>query len=495
MAWRGGRLLPGVVVLLTTVVASCILPTQASAELPVTQENQQRGSTGWAQDFHGTGISGYVVPASVEVGGQVGFAVSTVSPTYDLEIYRIGWYGGTGGRLIAWIHDLPGIDQGTWQPGQFGVSGCTTCQYDAQTGLLEPRWLMTHTLTLPRSWISGDYLVHMTTAGGDVASAEFVVRDDRRPSQVLAVLPLNTYQAYNNWGGKSLYPTNSVGPATMASGQFAGAATEVSLERPYGSISGIRQDFEAVAFLEREGYDVTYATSVDLDRDPRLLLHHRVFISVGHDEYWSRDMRDRVESARDHGMGIIFLGGNDVFWQVRYQAGAGGDDRAVLICYRLAALDPLAQVDPRRTTVRWSEPPVIEPESTLTGTVYTDPILEQPEAWLVAKTAPAWLLIGTGLTAGRSSIPGLVGIECDRFDPQLPVPATLVIVSDSPVVKMGGVHTRCDTVYYTAAHGGQVFSAGTWSWEDFLFGRSQNAAVVRMTTNLMARLGAGRFQP
>jgi len=484
-----------VVVLLTTVLTSCMGPTQAAAELPVTRENERQGSTDWAQDFHGTGISGYAVPASVEVGGQIGIAVSTVSPTYDLKIYRIGWYGGPGGRMVAWIHDLPGINQGTWQPQTFGVSGCSTCQYDARTGLLEPRWLSTHTMTLPRSWISGDYLVHMTTPAGDIASAQFVVRDDRRRSQVLAVLPLNTYQAYNNWGGKSLYPSNSVGPATMALSPFAGAATEVSLERPYTAVDRIRQDFETVAFLEREGYDVTYATSVDLDRDPNLLAHHRIFISVGHDEYWSRDMRDRVEGARDRGMGIVFLGGNDVYWQVRYQAGANGDDRAVLICYRLAAIDPLVQTDPARTTVRWSEPPLNQPESTLTGTVYTDPILDAPTTWLVAKTAPAWLLAGTGLTAGRSSIAGLVGVECDRYDPQLSAPATLVIVSDSPVVKMGGVHTHCDTVYYTAAHGGQVFSAGTWSWEDFLFGRQQDTAVVRMTSNLMAHFGADQLRP
>jgi hypothetical protein len=350
-------------------------------------------------------------------------------------------------------------------------------------------------MTLPRSWISGDYLVHMTTPAGDIASAQFVVRDDRRPSQVLAVLPLNTYEAYNNWGGKSLYPSNSMGPATVALSPFAGAATEVSFERPYTSIDRIRQDFETVAFLERDGYDVTYATSVDLDRDPNLLAHHRIFISVGHDEYWSRDMRDRVEGARDRGMGIVFLGGNDVYWQVRYRAGANGDERAVLVCYRLAAIDPLAQTDPARTTVRWSEPPLDQPESSLTGTVYTDPILDAPATWLVAKTAPAWLLAGTGLAAGRSSIAGLVGVECDRYDPQLPVPATLVVVSDSPVVKMGGVHTRCDTVYYTAAHGGQVFSAGTWNWEDFLFGRQQDSAVVGMTRNLMAHFGADQLRP
>jgi hypothetical protein len=499
MVWRGGRLAVGVVVFLTTITACAgpwSAPTPAAAvELPIPRENRLPGSTGWALDFRGSGISGYVVPASVDAGGQVGIAVSTVSPTYDLAVYRVGWYGGTGGRLVQSVRGLPGVNQGTWKPQTFGVSACSTCEYDARTGLLEPRWLSTHTFTIPRSWVSGDYLVHMTTPAGDVASAHFVVTDDRRASQVLAVLPLNTYEAYNNWGGKSLYGTNSTGPATLASGPFASAATEVSLERPYASVDRIRQDFEAVAFLERAGYDVTYATSVDLDRDPALLTRHRIFISVGHDEYWSRDMRDRVEGARDAGTSLVFLGGNDVYWQVRYRQGADGADRSILVCYRSAAIDPVAQTDPALTTVRFSEPPLLRPASTLTGTVYTDPILVRPAAWLVAATAPGWLLAGTGLVPGRGSIAGLVGVECDRYDPYGPAPPQLVVVSDSPVVKTGGAPSHCNTVYYRAAHGGQVFSAGTWSWEDFLTGRGQDAAVVRMTNNLLVRFGASPSTP
>jgi hypothetical protein len=122
--------------------------------------------------------------------------------------------------------------------------------------------------------------------------------------------------------------------------------------------------------------------------------------------------------------------------------------------------------------------------------VYTDPILVQPAAWQVAPAAPDWLLAGTGLVPGKSSIAGRVGVECDRYDPYGPLPPNLVIVSDSPVVKTGGAPSHCDTVYYTAAHGAQVFSAGTWSWEDFLAGRGQDEAVVRMTSNLMTRFGA-----
>jgi hypothetical protein len=437
---------------------------------------------------HGTVISGYAVPASVDAGGEVGLAVSTSSRTYGIDVYRLGWYGGRFGRLLASERGLRGRDQGSWSPSTFGVRGCRTCTYDARTGLLQPRWAVTHTVQVQRSWLSGAYVVVLTTPSGEAGYAYFVVRDDQRASDVLAVLPVNTYQAYNNWGGKSLYGTNSTGPATIARGEFALAATKVSMERPYASIGNIREDVGTIAFLEREGYDVTYATSVDLDRDPGLVAHHRIVMSVGHDEYWTKGMRDHVESARDHGTNLVFLGGNDVFWQARYERGAGGD-RTVLVCYRVASLDPLAARDPRGATVRFVDPPLSRPQTTLTGTLYRDPILRQPAAWVVAPTAPDWLLAGTALAPG-GSVPGLVGLECDMFDPALPVPPSLVIVSESPVVKSGGEAGFCDTVYYRAGSGAQVFSAGTWSWEDFLVPPGLNASIVALTNNVLTHFGA-----
>jgi hypothetical protein len=199
-------------------------------------------------------------------------------------------------------------------------------------------------------------------------------------------------------------------------------------------------------------------------------------------------MRDRVERARDAATSLLFLGGNDVYWQVRYGTGASGADHSVLICYRSASIDPIAAADPADATVRFADPPLNRPQTTLTGTTYTDPIIKQPADWVVATSAPAWLLAGTGLVAG-STIPGLVGFECDRFDPNLPVPPELVVVSSSPVVKSGRA-SHCDSVYYRAQHGAQVFSAGTWSWEDYIDGRNQTAGVVAMTNNLLHRFGA-----
>jgi hypothetical protein len=473
-------------------------PGSRTAANVIAQENAHGGLADWYTPPASTGIAGYTISTSVEVGGSVPISVSTTSRSYAIDVFRMGWYGGAGARLMLHVGGLPGANRGKWEPGTFGVQSCPTCTYDSNTGLLELNWPLSYTVAVPASWVSGDYVARLTSDIGRTAYVPFVVRD-RRPSAVLAVFPVNTYQAYNEWGGKSLYSSNSDGPPTISTGANEPAAVEVSLERPYANDqAGAKKDYETVSYLERQGYDVTYATSMDLDGDRSLLSGHRVVVLVGHDEYWSRGMRDAVESGRDRGMGVVFLGGNDVFWQVRYGADAQGRDREVLICYRTAAIDPDAHTNPALVTVRWIEPPVSDSQDSLTGTLYTGRVLPAPTAWVVAATAPGWLLQATGLRAG-SSIAALVGKECDGvvtprnhvlgYDAARP-PRGLVIVSDSPVVTEDGTALVCNTVYYRTAGGGQVFSAGTWNWEDFVSGPGRSQAVVRMTDNVLRRFGA-----
>jgi hypothetical protein len=484
-------------------VCACTSPVPA-AKAPtggpnaVVRENEKPGQSGWYKRESATGIAGYATATSVPVGGSLGIAVSTTSPSYSIDVFRLGWYHGAGARLLLSVRDLTGENRGQWQPGTFGVESCPTCTYDEATGLLQLGWPSSYTLTVPRSWLSGNFVARLSTPRGTFGYVPFIVREPR-PSAVLAVMPVNTYQAYNGWGGKSLYSTSSFGPVTRGVGDNAPSALRVSFERPVSLYEPIvTKDYETVGFLEREGYDVTYAGSVDLDRDPALLHGHRVFLSVGHDEYWSRAARAAVESGRDHGMDAVFLGGNAIYWQVRYEPGRDGEDHEVLVCYRDASIDPVSATNPAVTTVRWVDPPVARAQDELTGTLYTGRVLARPTAWVVAPTAPEWLLLGSGLTSG-GSIPDLVGTECDGvvtatshpygWRASAP-PRSLVVVSQSPVVTASGTPLVCNTIYYRAAGGGQVFSAGTWSWQDFLNGPKTNAAVVRMTENVLAHLGA-----
>jgi hypothetical protein len=490
------------ILLAVAAISACAGPFPRSgppAANPVVQENARSDrATDWYRPPSPTGIAAYPITTSVPAGGSLQIAVSTTSQSYTIDVFRMGWYAGAEARHMRTVTGLRGENHGQWRPNTFGVQDCPTCTYDRDTGLLQLDWPVSYTLALPASWISGDYVVRLTTNDGRTAYVPFVVRD-RRPSTVLAVFPVNTYQAYNEWGGKSLYSSNSFGPPTLGVGSNAPAALQVTFERPYADDqASAKADYRTVSFLERQGYDVTYATSADLDRDRTLLAGHRVVIMVGHDEYWSRGMRDAVESGRDRGLGVLFLSGNSMYWQVRYGADAQGRDHEVLICYRTASIDPDRRTNPALVTVRWVEPPVSDSPDSVIGGLYTGRVLARPTTWVVAATAPAWLLLGTGLQAG-SSIAGLVGIECDGvvtaqnhpfgWEASHP-PADMVIVSASPVVTASGSAMVSNTIYYRTARGGQVFSVGTWSWQEFLSGPGRSQAVVRMTDNVLRRFGA-----
>jgi hypothetical protein len=256
-------------------------------------------------------IEGYASAASVNRGGQIGLFVNTSAPSYTMDVYRLGYYGGLGARRM-----LPTITRSaSTQPG---------CPQDPATGLIECNWGNPYVLNIPNSsdptdWMSGIYVVKLTASTGPQQYIQFAVRDDARFTDVLMQQAVATYQAYNVWGGKSLYGTiaNRVDTANKAE--------KVSFNRPYDGDQGngvadlFTWEYPMLFWLEKEGYDVSYATSVDVDADPNLLISHKVFMSVGHDEYWSSNMRDNVEGARDRGVNLAFFSGNTSYWQVRFE--------------------------------------------------------------------------------------------------------------------------------------------------------------------------------
>ena len=207
-------------------------------------------------------------------------------------------------------------------------------------GMVECNWANPYLLNIPKStdptdWMSGIYLVKLTESVGKKQQyIIFAVRDDSRASALLFTQSVNTYHAYNLWGGKSLYGTLSDSDDT------ANAARRVSFNRPYYGQQGdgVGQFFSwelaKLQFLEKEGYDVTYATNVDVDRDPTLLLSHKGFLSIGHDEYWSWRMRNHVEAARDQGVSLGFFSGNTSYWQVRYENSAANQPFRTMVGYK-----------------------------------------------------------------------------------------------------------------------------------------------------------------
>lgn len=490
-----------------SIIAS---PPTAKNSLMVQAENQRSGSTGWKiSNYAGAGeIQGYAGATSVNVGSALQFYVSTrVDGTpYTIDFYRMGWYGGAGGRLMMSAPGLKGMAQG-YHTGN-GIIGCKRCILDRSTGLADANWAPSYKLDVPNDWLSGAYLALLTDRNGKQSYVPFVVRQDARASDLVLKTSVNTYEAYNAWGGKSLYTYDSGGAATLGG---SSAAVKVSFNRPYDSDFGsghfFRYEYPLIRWIEREGYDVTYVTDTDVAENGSTLLQHRGFISAGHDEYWTASERTNVEQALEHGVDLAFISGDAVYWQARLETASSGAQDRTLVVYRSSA-DPLYKTDPRHASIRWQDPPVNRPESLLTGTLYsgqTDPFTQD---WVVADN-DSWVFEGTGLKPG-DHVAGIVGKEFDKAGTGERSPNGLQVLSHSPVTVITPAGRRPDTsvaesTLYTAPSGAMVFSAGTvtWSWglddSSYLVASLHKSppspAIQRLTQNLMDAFSYGAPSP
>ena len=427
----------------------CALIAVGASANTIQDENARPGTTAWRlANGRSTDIEGYASRTSVNVGNSIQFFVSTAAPTYSLDVFRLGYYQGKGGRSVASASQLTGHVQPVPSP-------------DPATGLIECHWTDPYTLSIPSDWVSGVYVVKLTAQpGGQQNWIMFVVRDDARPSDLLFQSSVTTMQAYNAWGGKSLYGFNSTGPQ----------AAKVSFNRPYGPGAGFtefgRWEFPTVRFLEKEGYDVTYCTSVDTHADGDLLLTHRGFLSVGHDEYWSYDMRRNVERARDGGVGLAFLSSNTSYWQIRLESDSDGIANRTIVAYKEKALsnDPiLTDGDPTNdylATTTFRNAPVNLPEESLKGNMWT--LTDTPVSGdIVVENTSHWVFANTGLRPG-DHLPGLLGYEVDRMFSAFP--PTTVRLAHSPFTGFRGATDYSDMTIYQARSGAWVFSTGTMDW-------------------------------
>ncbi|HEU5161635.1 MAG TPA: N,N-dimethylformamidase beta subunit family domain-containing protein [Thermoanaerobaculia bacterium] len=445
---------------------------------PTVLENERPGTRAWeltnrARDRE---IEGYASATSASAGESLSLFVSTRDPRYRVEIYRLGWYRGDGARLVAPAVERDGFVQ-------------QTPAIDPATGLVECRWSDPLAVTIgdPDAWPSGIYVAKLTAlASGKETHVPFTVRDDARSSALLFQSSVTTWQAYNDWGGKSLYAGSP-------------QARIVSFDRPYASGSGtgdlFRWEYNMARFLEREGYDVAYCTNLDVHEGRARLDRARAFLSVGHDEYWSWEMRARIEAARDAGIGLGFFSGNNCYWQARFAPNAAGAPSRRMISYKEAALqeDPYAldgnPSNDHLVTTQWRSAPVSRPEDSLIGVMYQSGYWGL-DADIVIADANHWACAGTGLKNG-DHLPGLLGYEVDRVSGNAPAP--LELLARSPFEKSGVTHYS-DMVSYRAASGATVFATGSiqWSWglDDWApsTGSRINAAAQQITRNVLGRL-------
>jgi hypothetical protein len=483
-----------------------MLPLLLAVATTIAAENSRPGAADWeiTQPALHQEIEGYASLTSVNTGDPIDLLVSTRAAHYTIDVFRMGWYAGAGARHLAGPIVRNGIVQNVPPP-------------DPETGLVDCDWRDPYRLDTrdaSGTWPSGIYLARLTTmadAGknrADVAPGLqsfilFVVRDDERPSALLFQSSVTTFAAYNNWGGKSLYGFNS-GNAP---------ARKVSFNRPYAAKPyGIRLDgagdflrrweYNAVRFLEREGYDVAYDTDVDTHvrplADTASPLHHRVFLSVGHDEYWSWPMRTHVEQARDRGVHLAFLGANVCYWQIRFEPDPRGNPDRILVSYKEAAgdLDPLAldgkPQNDRLITGRWRDLPIERPEARLVGVMYgADPV----DGDIIVDRPDHWAFAGTGLRKG-DALRGLLGDAVDTMSGM--EPPAIERLGHSPFTDQGAPQTvrYADMTLYTAESAALVFAAGSmqWSWglDDYnaptWHSPRASEAAQRITRNILDRM-------
>jgi hypothetical protein len=499
---------------LTLVAAALFVPSATPASAadpcapvvnPVACENTRTGTPKATWDVSGSGsaaLQGFTTDISTNVGETVNFKIKSTATSYRLDIYRMGYYGGNGARLITSVNPV----------GRQTQPNCLTVP---ATGLVDcGNWAVSASWPVPATAVSGIYFARLVRTDGTSGASHvvFVVRDDASRSDLVFQTSDTTWQAYNTYGGNSLYQ-----------GSPAGRAYKVSYNRPITTRGTAPEDavfnaeYPMVRFLEANGYDVSYIAGIDTDRRGSLLRNHKAFLSVGHDEYWSGTQRANVEAARDAGVNLAFFSGNEVFWKTRWETSVDGSGTAyrTMVCYKEthanAVIDPSTEWTGTWRDPRFSPPKNGgRPENGLTGTAFE---VNSGTVNLQVPAADGKMRLWRGTTVATQAADatatlgtGTVGYEWDEDLVNAARPQGLIrlsttnasgveILTDHGSSYTSGSATHSLTLY-RAPSGALVFGAGTvqWSWGlDSNHDRGSGAASTPMkqaTVNLFADMGA-----
>lgn len=523
------------------VLASLAASAAAHAGV-VSEENGKAGIAGaWTVVNDGTARFGGVVDVypgqwSIAPGEAIKLKVHSTTG-YDVRIFRLGWYGGTGAREVKVI------------TGQ-AASPRSYPTADDKFGMAEARWPDSVTVPTDATWTTGLYVARVEAASGRQALTFFTVRDDGMPAKqpILLVVGLATHAVYNAWpgperGGKSLYgfnsspahPSESIGTLTQG--------VKVSLDRPFLVGGGIADvggyEYPFIRWLEKNGYEIAYCTDEDLDRDPNIAKGRKVVTFSGHEEYTSRPMYDNALAARDAGANFLILSGDTWSWQVRFEPGSGGP-RSTVVGYKESWVrDPLqkeayslkvagkieeAKAKYRLVTRGWKNleyDPASgiderRPGMLLTGVQSAGIIRDAagnpmhgglyPWADFVVTDPTFWLFEGTGLKAGQK-IANVFGYEVDstlasspEFDKFRPpgqrVLGAIKQVSDGKI--------KGSAAFYRTAAGAEVVSMGAiftaWALDDWAaksggFSGSMDPRYETMIRNALTRWSGPTVPP
>ncbi|MGY2132960.1 N,N-dimethylformamidase beta subunit family domain-containing protein [Hymenobacter sp. HD11105] len=477
------------------------LCSPAWAQNPIVVENSKAGNPASQWQISQAGdlsIQGFATDISYNKGQTARFKIKTNASAYRIDIYRLGYYQGNGARL-----------QGTGTVTATLPQTQVNCNTETETGLVDcGNWAESAHWPIPADAVSGVYIAKLTrTDTGGASHIVFIVRDDASSSDLLFQTADATWQAYNVYGdngnGKSLY--------TGAGGK----ASKVSYNRPFLTRSGgggggpdedwlFNAEYPMIRWLEANGYNVTYTTNVDTDRLGNLISNHKVFMSVGHDEYWSKAMRDNVTAARNAGKHLAFFSGNEVYWKVRWES-SGAQSHRTLVCYKEGAQGEnvcTGKCDPSpewtglwRGGCNFPNGGACLPENELTGQIsWTESSgpLQVPAAYKDLRFWRNTSVATLGSNATATFTDGTIGYE---WNPEQEAfrstyPAGRIILSRT---ELGGkIHHLS---LYRHNSGALVFGAGTvqWSWGlDSNHDRGSAPAsrdMKQATVNLFADMG------
>ena len=489
-----------IVAVLVTVNKPLIASEPSSKVNVIAAENVLPGATDWqltrvrvdSSKYRSTWIEGYCSRQSVRAGESIDIKVSAnPARAFNLEIFRTGYYGGAGARLMKSIGPIEATTQPTPTPGEKDLHEC--------------RWTTTHSLTIPNDWLSGVYLGRMTTIPKALSEAYwqsyviFVVTDDRA-CDVLFQVSDNTWQAYNRWPSHYSVYTHPKGNQ--------GSWADVSFDRPYGRESQydsvvndpltvgageyLPLEFPLAYWLEQQGYDVSYVCNSDMT-NPDRGLKSRAFISVGHDEYWDIRQFRSVEKMRDEGVHLMFLSGNSVCWVTPMRASIDGLPNRIM--FRGGPYGGDRQVAKDRIKEHGPFPEHGPDEGLLMGARNVEPVNGGGD-W-ICTNAKHWIFDGTDMKNG-DKIPGLIGWEYHGDPADI---AGIEVVGAGTAWVSGDTPQQWTATVYEGPKGNTVFNASsifwvqglssppghTLPWSHWSRPHGPDARVQRITKNVLDR--------